>query len=241
MKKHIIVGLLFAYVILTSFLVNSFLFKTTTTSVESTPVYAKIIDSCYLKKTPTKLNDFLNIYFVLEESYFVKILNEENDFYFVEYLDLTGYVEKSHLQKVNEIISKPYLDSVSFDIIKETNLYNSPKIDEDDIKIKLLKQNNVFYYGKIFASSLDSSSGNVWYYCKIESNNTSINGYVHSKFCNNLSPILLNDEISTNLVSINNESDLLNLNSITQTIIIIVISFPILFILVLFLKGFKKV
>ena len=235
-KKFIIISLVF-YVLLTSFMLYSTDFSVKANATSS--IYGKIIvNNCYLKKSPTKL-DTLNNYFLLEESYFVKVLSEENEFYYVEYLDLVGYVDKLAISLVNETIDNPYLNNVTFDIIKETNLYSEPSLNENSLITKLDKTINIFYYGKIYADEIFESSGNVWYYCKIENNNQSINGYIHSAYTNNLTPIIQNNVITTNY-KINKINSILNLNLSIQTLIIIIISLPLIFITFLFLKGFKS-
>lgn len=238
MKRSLIIFTLVFYVIFASFLLfsSNFVIETNANSV----FYGKVIVSnCCLKKTPTKLNCIENNYFLLEESYFVKVLNEENEFYYVEYLDLKGYVEKNAITLVNETIVNPYLNNITFDIVKDCNLYLEPINEKNLIITSLEKTNKVFYYGKIFADEIFEQSGNVWFYCKIENNSQFINGYIHSSNTNNLSPIIQNNSSSTSYKT-SNINSILGLNLNVQTIIIIVISLPIIFITFLFLKGFKS-
>lgn len=239
MKKPIIILTLIFYCLCCSFLLYSINLTKETNANEV--LYGQIVrnNSC-LKRTPIKINDFSNSYFLLEESYFVKILNEESDFYYVEYLDLKGYIEKSAINLVNEIPSSPFLDNISFDIIKDSKIYSEPIINKNNIIDYALNQEKVFYYGKIYGEEIYENSGNVWYYCKIIKNDKSINGYIHSSFTNNLTPIIQNDNITTNYISKETVNTMLELNLSTQAIIIITISLPILFISFLFFKGFKK-
>ena len=124
MKKNLIIFGLILYVLCCSFLLYSNNLTTTTSSDNF--LYGQIItNNAYLKKSPTKPNDILNTYFLLEESYFVKVLSEEKDYYFVEYLDINGYIDKSAINLVNEIIETPYLNNITFDIIKHNIFTNS--------------------------------------------------------------------------------------------------------------------
>lgn len=241
MKKHLIVLSLVIYVLISCFLLNN-LNKTTAVSSNSI-LYGRVItNNAMLLKTPTKVEDSLNCYFILEETYFVVVINEENnDYYYVNYQDIKGYVKKNDIQLVNEQISFPYLTNITFDIIKPCFITNTPKNNTSSQIISLTPQTNIVFYGKIYGDEIYKNSGNLWYYCKIENGNNSILGYVHSSFTNNISPITQNTIVTTNLISSNQTSNLLNLNLTTQTTLIIVVSLPILFIIFLLLKGFKKI
>ena len=94
MKKNFIILTIIVYVLCCSYILFSL--NGTDSVYTNNDIYGKVIvNNCYLKKTPTQINDTSNLYFLLEESYFVKVIAEENDFYYVQYLDLTGYIEKS--------------------------------------------------------------------------------------------------------------------------------------------------
>ncbi len=241
MKKHLIVLSLVIYVVISCFLLNN-LNKTTPVSSNST-LYGRVVtNNAMLLKMPTKAEDSLNCYFILEETYFVIIINEENnDFYYVSYQDIKGYVKKNDIQLVNEQISFPFLTNITFDIIKPCFITNTPKNNISSQIISLSPQTNIVFYGKIYGDEIYKNSGNLWYYCKIQNDDNSIFGYIHSSYTNNLSPITQNFEVTTKFLSSNQTSNLLNLNLTSQTTLIIVVSLPILFILFLLLKGFKKV
>jgi len=244
LKKHLIVLSLFIYVLLSSFLVNSLnekLLVSTNAELENTNMYAKINKNTYLLKTPTKILDFQNAYFILEESYYVIILDLQNDYYYVQYQDIKGYVQKESLTIVNEQIESPFLENITFNIVKDTFLYQEPIFSNDLQKHEVLSGEKVKYIGKIYSQNLSDLDGNVWYYAEIENNGVKTKGYIHSSFTNNLTPITQNNSVSTEFLANNNTNTLLNIKQTTQIIIIIVLSVPIFFILYLFLKGFKKV
>ena len=243
MKKHLIVLSILVYVLLSSFLVNSLNenLLLTTASTENSTLYAKVEKDCYLLKTPTKILNYTNAYFILEESYFVVILNNLDNYYYVQYQDIKGYVEKENLIVVNEQIENPFLEDITFNITKDTYLYEEPLLNSNLIKTPLTSLKTPTYIGKIYSDEISDVSGNVWYFAKINNNGVEIKGYVHSSFTNNLTPITQNNSVSTEYISNNIESTLLNINQTTQIIIIFIISMPTLFILYLLLKGFKKV
>lgn len=209
----------------------------------SSSLFGRVVtNNAMLLKTPTKVEDSLNCYFLLEETYFVIVLNEENnDFYYVSYQDVKGYVKKNDIQLVNEQISFPYLTNITFDIIKPCFLSNTPKNNTSSQIISLTPQTNIVFYGKIYGDEIYKNSGNLWYYSKIQNGENFITGYIHSSYTNNLSPITQNTIVTTKFISSGQTTNLLNLNLTSQTTLIIVVSLPILFILFLLLKGFKKI
>jgi len=241
LKKHLIVLALVFYVLIGSFLVNSLektYNNTINTNASSVTVFAKINNNCNFLKTPTQIFDYSNVYFILEESYFVKVLNVYSNHYYCEYLNIKGYVEKQNLTLVNENISHPYLLNITFNTTKTACLYNEPST-KSNVSFQIEKGEQLMYIGKILGSEIDNINGNIWYYCTLVKENTNIFGYIHSSFTNNLTPINVNE---SEFSAINTTtSSLLNLNLTTQVVIIICISIPLFFILYLLLKGFKKV
>lgn len=246
MKKHFIVLCLIIYVIIGSYLLHNNSLKSTTTSDQNDTkiLYGKIItNNANLLKMSVKTEDPSTVYFLLEESYFVKILNKiDDDFYYVEYKDIKGYVKSQNIMLVNEIIQNPYLNNITFNLSRDCFLYQEPKNINDNQITKLSKNQTINYYGKIFADEIAQNSGDVWYYSSVQTPQGLVYGYIHSSFTHNLSPINPNQEISTQLISQQNEiNSILSLNLTTQSIVIIIISFPILLLLFILLKGFKKI
>lgn len=243
MKKHLIVISSLIFVIISAFLLSFLSQDSITTQVENKNLFGKIIsNNANLLKTPTKLEDSTSTFFLLEESYFVKVINEINDdYYYVSYKDLTGYVKKDNILIVNEQIENPYLENITFNISKDCFLYTLPINNPKNQILKLNKNKTITYYGKIFADEIAQNSGDVWYFVGLETENGKVFGYVHSSFTFNLSPILPCKEISTEYISTTNPTNLLNLNLKTQSILIIIISLPTLFLLIILLKGFKKI
>lgn len=246
MKKHFIVLCLIVYVIIGGYLLYNNSLKSTTISTQNdtTILYGKIItNNANLLKMSVEIEDPSTVYFLLEESYFVKILSKIDDnFYYVEYKDLKGYVKSQNIMLVNEAIQTPYLDNIAFNLSKDCFLYQEPKNTQNNQITKLSKNQTINYYGKIFADEIAQNSGDVWYYSSVQTQQGLVYGYIHSSFAYNLSPINPNQEISTQFVSNQNEiNSILSLNLKTQSILIVIISFPVLFLLFILLKGFKKI
>ncbi|MFQ6724521.1 MAG: hypothetical protein ACLRFE_04250, partial [Clostridia bacterium] len=72
--------------------------------------YAQILHAgCYLYKSPVDNTNYSNVYFMLENSYFVELLSDYNDeFYKAKYMDIVGYVKKSQVQCVQGTPKTPY-------------------------------------------------------------------------------------------------------------------------------------
>ena len=189
-----------------------------------------------------------NKYFLLEKSYFVKIIEVVDDkFYKATYQNLTGYVKKIDVELVEEIPTTPFLENVTFDIISsnsvELRLEPTTKNGIGSIITTLPKSSkNLTYIGKITGEESIKGLGNIWYFCSYQtSNGNEIFGYVYSPLTTNLSPINENTENLTIATAINFVplESLLYLNLSTKTLIIIVITLPILLLLYLFIKPTK--
>ena len=167
--------------------------------------YAVVNNSgAYLYRTPTLSENYINKFFLLEESYFVKVLSRPNDeFYYVEYMDIFGYVKVDDVVFVVEQPENPYLDFITFDIKsnKDVCLLKSPNGNFEDINVLYnipFNAKNLCYLGKISAVENQNYMGNIWYYCcyKIDENSL-IYGYLYAPLCCNLSPITKNSEVLT--------------------------------------------
>lgn len=243
MKKHLIVLCLILYVIVGGILLSKSENQLFLASAnQDKPIYAKIsVINTPLLKTPSNIEDYSNVYFLLEETYYVKILSKINsNFYYVDYNDIHGYVNSAKLTLVNEQIENPFLTNIKFKISKECYLFSEPKNFEKNQIQKLSLDTNVTFIGKIFSDEIFKNSGNEWYYSKVSIPSGDIYGYIHCANTSNLSPIDKNKEYSTTLIS-SEQNSLLNLSVKTQSLVITIISVPIIFLLFIFLKGFKKV
>lgn len=237
MKKVLIIISISFYAFLGVFVVNKFDLTTLTSTTNEQ--YAKITTSnCYFFKTPTKNYHYSNVITMLEKTYFVLIISEENDFYYAHYNNLKGYILKDQVELINEIPTNPFLQNITLNISSDCFLYSTPEA-LSSTKIKALSKNTqLTYIGKINGSTENLHGTNLWYYCKVSENDNEIFGYVCSDNINNLSPIFENDEITTLKVNSTNNS-FLYLNSTASNLIILLISLPTILVVFLFLKGFK--
>lgn len=238
MKKILIIISIFLYALLGVFVVNKLDYTTPVSSTHEQ--YAKIIDSnCYFFKTPTKNYHYSNVNFILEKTYFVSIISEENDFYYVSYDNLKGYILKEQVELVNEIPSNPFLKNITFNTSNICFMYKAPEALESLKLTELTKDMKLTYIGKINGSREFLYGTNLWYYCKVVENNVELFGYVCSDNANNLSPINENIEITTTFSQTSNH-DFLYLNATTSNFIILLISVPTFLVVFLLLKGFKN-
>lgn len=239
MKKIIICLTAIIFVVLGVFTYKSALFA----EQKKSSGFATITTSnAYLYRTPTMAESYNNKYFLLEKTYFVKVLGRPNDeFYQVEYMNIIGYVKVDHLEFVIETPINPYLDYVTLDInaTQDIALLKSPNGIENDFNTLYMLPNNaknLLYLGKISAVEQENFLGNIWYYCSFLLDNTQINGYIYAPNCCNLSPINKNSEVltATSLVSFSQTFSLFSLPLNTENIIILLTIIPaIAFVLIL--------
>lgn len=168
----------------------------TVNAAQETELYARVLfDEVYFYKTPNE-NALNNIYFELPKTYFVKLIDKNENFYQAEYLNIVGYVKKDSVQAVLGTPIKPYLNNITFRVYSElsTNLHEAPS-QNSTLKTKIpILTNNIQYISQIEGESLISGRTNIWYYCKFTSENVSYYGYVYSDFCDEMQPILNNTE-----------------------------------------------
>lgn len=246
MKKFLIIASVFLFIFASIFLVN----YTSAEEVNTTQTsgYACIkSNNCYLYKYLADNPSLTSKYFLLEKSYFVKVIESaDEDFFKVEYNGILGYVKKSQVDFVEEIPELPFLENITFDIYSASNveLRNEPSTKNGigSILISVPSgQKDLTYYGKITGEESINGLGNIWYYCSYNFEGKDIFGYVYAPLTLNLSPICENSQILTpvtitNYVPLNN---LLYLNVNTRNLIILVITLPAIYILYLFVKPSK--
>ena len=198
-----------------------------------------------LYKTPTLNNNYENVYCLLEPTYFVQILKEENKLFFlVNYLDINGFVQKNQVECVKETPITPYPSNITFNTTNFSNviLRSKPKIEEENSIYILAPNTSLVYYGKIVGESAISAQGNLWYYCKYNINENTINGYVYAPLTHNFKTIEENLEISTiSEYNISSEVNaLLQISPNFHFLLIIITVLPGFVLIVLFFKGGKK-
>lgn len=228
------------------------LFKPISYVNADTGAYAQILHTgCYLYKTPTDNTNYLNVFFMLENSYFVELLSDyNNEFYKAKYLDVIGYVKKSQVQCVQGTPNTPFLNNVSFRVYGNISraMYDKPFANTNNPTLKVylpLYCDNLIYYGKVYGESAIEERTNIWYYCKYTV--TGVSGYVYSDSCDKMNPIVPNSEKLPYITSpawnstTSNSTQLISINSKPFKITTILISIPfVVFGFLLFRLALKK-
>ncbi|MBQ7307453.1 MAG: hypothetical protein IJW82_02895 [Clostridia bacterium] len=172
--------------------------------------------------------------FVLPKSYYVKILNEKDEFYFVEYKQVQGYAYKNKI-KLTKTPENPFMKDFVFNLKFDDYLYVTANSNSQ--KIPLNSKTNLEFIGQISGDTLKEYNGNVWYYVKVQ--NQDIFGYVYSPFTTGISGLVNNTENQTILVSTYDE--IKNMSPFTFVVLVILLCIPMLIIVsLLFIPKIKK-
>ena len=109
MKKFLIITMSITFILVSIFVINSSI-DAEQVSTNQTSGYAVIKDNnCYFYRTISSNSMFSDRFFLLEKSYFVKILeNTNNNYYKAEYNGIVGYVQKKDIEFVEEVPLNPY-------------------------------------------------------------------------------------------------------------------------------------
>ena len=240
MKKIFYILLTFAFIIFGVLMIG----KNQSALVTSSKIsgYAQVhFNNVYLYRYPSEQDTFENKYFLLEPSYFVKLLEKTNDyFYKVEYNGITGYVLISEVEEIDDTPLCPYPKDITFSINSRNNalLRSEPTTEKQSLSIlKLLPSgtDNIEYLGKISGEESLYGGGNIWYYCKVTTENQSFYGYVYANLTTNLTQITQNEE-QVDYVSGLPTSNILYISNSSQNIIILLLLLPSLVMIYLFVK-----
>ena len=249
MKKFFYISFVYAFII-ASIIATSFWQAKTISVSKNISGYAQInYSSVQLYRYPSENNDYSNKYFLLEPSYFVKLLERTNDyFYKVKVKDIVGYVKIEDVELVDNTPISPFLENIYFEIYSKTSavLRSEPTTangNKSIIQILPAGTKNIEYLGKISGEESLVGGGNIWYYCKITNiNGTASYGYVYASLTTNYSNISQNQEQVKSVSSqIFDLSNLLYINISTQNLIVLILSLPVLLILYLFIKPTKLI
>lgn len=232
MKKIFFVAITLLFVFVSVFVVKQT--QTKRVNANATSGYAQIVSNdCFLFSSPN-FEETSKI-FLLEESYFVKVVSEENNlFYKVKYIDFDGFVPKSKIKFVEEYPEMPYLSGITFDIYDIANvcLRTSPQTPDDDKNVLCTIEKatkNLLYYGKISGEEAMTGLGNIWYFCAYQDQNQNVfKGYIYAPLTRNLSSITGSQESLTyvNITNFVPIESLLYLNLSTKNLLIVITAIP---------------
>ncbi len=251
MKKILII-----LVLLLQFLPNENLPKASCANQEST-CYAKALSNCTLYKSSVFQNEFKNIWFIVPETYFVKILSTVSEnCYKVQYDKFVGYVEASKIVVAEFIPNVKSLENVTFDIKQTsgTQLWSAPDVSSGTILTTISAgTKNIDYIAEIYGTIPSGGISNLWYYVSYTPVSNATNyyeGYIYSENITNLSNIAINEEKNPEPEQNNNviekaddqaaNSNNYFISSSAKTIIIALISVPIILLISIILYKFVK-
>ena len=243
MKKFLTICTVFLFIFISIFVVRQT--QTKVASTVATSGYAQITtNDCYLLKN----NSLDSKYFLLEQSYFVKVTQDyDNVFYKVSYLDFEGFVEKSKVSFVEEYPDTPFLSGITFDIYGLGNvcMRSSPQTINNDSNILCTipqSTKDLLYYGKISGEEVIEGLGNIWYYCAYQDEHNNVfKGYIYAPLTSNLSNITSSDQSVTfvNIVGFSPVDNLLYLHLSTKNVLILITALPCIAILILLMVPSK--
>ena len=230
------------------------LFISSSSQIGLAPVYAKntltsytyarvMSDNVSLYKTPSVSNTD-NVYFELPKSYFVLLIsNFSTDFYKAQYRDVVGFVLKDSVTAVEETPMTPYLTDVTFRVFSSDggHLMSSPYSSSTRL-LDVNLSSNLDYYGMCYGEELIDGRGSTWYYTKVGDTY----GYLYSGLCDRLSSISTNNEHTTPKNNPFGDSNndylysIISMSPLMQGILILLVSLPAIFILILLFKPQKK-
>lgn len=193
--------------------------------------YARIESTTQIYKSTSSKESLDNIYCLAEESYFVEIIGDYDDYYRVNYNTINGYVKKTDVKEISSEPSTPYPQNIKIVIGNNCNLRSSPttKSEINNVICTLhSNESNITFIGRVVGEEAIDFGGNSWYLIKYQDKI----GYVYNNYIKSITPIYKNTENFTYRTSYSNRVD----NPITHTpslIIIILLMIPLVGMLIL--------
>lgn len=212
-------------------------------------VYAKALSGCNLYRTKEMINDFENIIFEVPETYFVVILEYcDNECLKVQYDRFVGYVKSSTVVEATFVPIVKTLSNITLDIKSSsgTQIWKYPTTNSDVYTMVSAGTKGLKYIASVKGSIPYDGENDEWYYvCYIpDQNSTNIyEGYIYSENTVNLSEIVSNLETNPEVISdIQSDEKVLFISSTIKTIVISIITIPIiLFFAIILYKIIRKI
>jgi len=213
-----------------------------------TSTYAKAIAGCTLYKTQSLKNEISNIYFIIPETYFVIVLDKISDeCYKVQYDKFIGYIKASTAIIATFIPIIKTLENITVDIKDSsgTQVWSQPNTNSNILTTISAGFKNIKYIASCYGTIPSGGESNLWYYVNYTPSANSTNvyeGYIYSENTINLSEIIANAEVNPEVISNDNIGNILYLSSSLKTVIIAIITIPIIiFLLIILYKSSKKI
>ena len=132
----------------------------------------------------------------LPESYFVSVISQSNEYYYVEYLGIKGYVRQDNVTFVSETPKEPYLTSSKFRVFSTDGcILRKLPTSRSSILTRVELYSSLTYIGEIQGEELVVGRGTKWYYTTFTTKDGEIlYGYIYSGLCDGLDTYPLNTE-----------------------------------------------
>jgi len=212
--------------------------------------YAKCKANCFLfKTTDISSSNFSNVYFIVPESYFVTILAEVNSLVLkAEYAGKIGYVARDMVEVSTFTPVAPTLEGIKFSIVETagTHIRKSPTTLENNVLTVIEAGSvNLIYIASVNGEKPAGGNSDVWYYASYSplSDPTSIySGYIYSEKVAAIDKIPVNQEKNpeTPPPAIDDKVDSVKMSPAVKTVLILLISVPIVLVFVLLVLSNRK-
>lgn len=217
-------------------------------SKSETTTYAKALENCIMFKSEELIETPDNVFFIVPESYFVILLDSVSDECFkVQYQKYIGYVSSKTVIVSTFIPIVKFLDNITFDIkdTSGTQVWNKPNTDGRVLTTISAGSKNIKYIAFVYGNIPSGGESNLWYYVSYTPSVNSTNvyeGYVYSENTTNLSSIAYNTECNPEVIeNQNSDGETFYVSSTIKTIVVVIISVPIiLFIFIILYNLLKK-
>ncbi|MEG1948725.1 MAG: hypothetical protein RR140_04105, partial [Clostridia bacterium] len=191
-----------------------------------------------------------NVYFILPQSYFVELLeNNTSEIIKVKYGSIIGYAKQSHLTRVDFIPKKPTLDDVTFNIGNiSTQLRKTPDTNDDKI-VTILESGTtgINYIAEISGTIPSGQTTSTWYFAEYTPtfDPTSVyRGYVHKSktIAMGIIEVNLEDNPIINMPDNSQASGkgITKISTTTKIILIVLVTLPSIIIIALLVAHKKK-
>lgn len=174
--------------------------------------------------------------FNLLQSYYVEIIEKNDNFYLVKYKDLTGYVKSKDIT-LSEKPTQPYLNDIEFTTTQNTFLSKTPSLSGKFLELD--NNSSLNFIGNFIGENISPYENNLWHYVYYEHNGETLYGYVYSPYTSGVGGIIKNNEVTGNLISSFDE-----LKSIPENIsyfIVFLLFIPTFYILFILLSPNKNI
>ena len=191
--------------------------------------YARItLIGANLYKTNTLENSMQNIYFEIENTYFVSIISEEDNCYKVSYNGINGYITKNAVKRISGTPQNPYPTNIKLTTNQNCYVRSTPTQNSYNNSITLLTKNTeVEFVGIAHGTNIIDFGDNTWYYIKYGE----VYGYVFQDYFKSHATIYPNtEEVNTTII----EEQIINpLNDTNIAILVLIMLIPALIIIFL--------